>query len=308
VPGAAALNHGGRAVVGTISCPSAGNCGAAGIFSTSPGDDQGFVVSQTHGTWGTAREIPGFAALNRGGNAAVWSQSCPSAGNCTAGGLYTNADRQFQAFVVDEANGRWGAAREVPGTRALNRGGYAGVRSVSCPSPGNCSAVGFYLDASRHYQAFVADEVHGRWDTAQEAPGTGALNQGGSAQLQSVSCASAGDCSAGGGYLDGRGHSQAFVAGESNGTWKPAETVPGTTALNQGGKAAIASVSCALAGACSAGGYYTDSFGRQEAFVVSKTSGIWGIAQELPNISGLNYGYSSVTSVSCPSPEHFGAL
>jgi hypothetical protein len=49
------------------------------------------------------------------------------------------------------------------------------------------------------------------WGTAEEVPGTAALNQGGSAQITSVSCAAAGNCSAGGDYTDSSGHQQAFV-------------------------------------------------------------------------------------------------
>jgi hypothetical protein len=68
---------------------------------------------------------------------------------------------------------------------------------------------------------------------------------------------------------DGPGNVQAFVAGETNGTWGKAEEVPGTAALNQDGRAAISSVSCASAGRCSAVGYYANSAGDQ-AFVVSE--------------------------------------
>jgi hypothetical protein len=39
-----------------------------------------------NGTWRTAREIPGIAALNQG-DAQVNAVSCASAGNCSAGGL-----------------------------------------------------------------------------------------------------------------------------------------------------------------------------------------------------------------------------
>ena len=49
------------------------------------------------------------------------------------------------------------------------------------------------------------------WGTAQEVPGTEALNQGGNAQIASVSCAAAGNCSAGGDYTDSSGHGQVFV-------------------------------------------------------------------------------------------------
>jgi len=38
------------------------------------------------GSWGKAVEVPGLAALNTGGDAAVTSVSCPSAGDCAAGG------------------------------------------------------------------------------------------------------------------------------------------------------------------------------------------------------------------------------
>ena len=48
--------------------------------------------------------------------------SCASAGNCSAGGYYTDGAGHEQAFVVSEVNGTWGTAIEVPGTAALNAG------------------------------------------------------------------------------------------------------------------------------------------------------------------------------------------
>ena len=45
----------------------------------------------------------------------------------------------------------------MPGTSTLNKGGNDGVDAVSCASAGNCSAGGYYTDASGHTQAFVAD-------------------------------------------------------------------------------------------------------------------------------------------------------
>jgi len=61
----------------------------------------------------------------------------------------------------------------------------------------------------------VVGQVNGAWRTAIEVPGTPALNQGGSAGIAAVSCASAGNCSAGGSYADGSGHGQAFVDSET---------------------------------------------------------------------------------------------
>ena len=39
--------------------------------------------------------------------------------------------------------GTWRTAREVPGTAALNQGGYAVADPVSCRSAGSCGARGF---------------------------------------------------------------------------------------------------------------------------------------------------------------------
>jgi hypothetical protein len=193
--------------------------------------------------------------------------SCASAGNCSAGGYYTIPSfGHFAAFVISQVQVRWGTAQVVPGT-----GSYAVVQSVSCAAAGDCSAGGYYKDSSGNIQAFVVGQVHGTWGKAKEVPGTATLNTGGFAVVNSISCAAAGNCSAAGGYETSRAHQQAFVVSQVHGTWTKAKEVPGTATLNAGGNAAVNEVSCAAAGNCSAGGYYTDSSGHQQAFMVSQT-------------------------------------
>ena len=126
------------------------------------------------GSWGRAIEVPGLAALDKVGGAVVVSVSCGSAGNCAAGGDYWDHGR-YLGFVVSEANGRWGRAIEVPGLGALDAGAYpgdggAGVVSVSCGSAGNCAAGGSYLDQQRHSQGFVVSETNGRWAGRSRCP------------------------------------------------------------------------------------------------------------------------------------------
>jgi hypothetical protein len=229
VPGTAILNKGGGgAWVASLSCTSPGDCSAGGSYVGN--SRQAFVVDETKGKWGNAKEVPGTAILNKGGNAGVDSLSCASRGDCSAGGRYSDASGKTQAFVVDETEGKWGKAIEVPGTATLHKGGNgglspgAGVASLSCASAGSCSAGGSYVDASDHSQAFVVDETKGKWGNAKEVPGTAKLNKEGSAGVYSVSCASAGSCSAGGWYSD----SQAFVVDETNGKWGKAQEVPRT--------------------------------------------------------------------------------
>ena len=57
----------------------------------------------------------------------------------------------------------------------------------------------------------MVSQVNGTWGKAEQVPGTAALNKGNAAVINSVSCASAGSCGAGGSYTDGSGHRQAFV-------------------------------------------------------------------------------------------------
>ena len=120
---------------------------------------QAFVASEANGAWRKAIEVPGPAALNKGGDARVVSVSCASAGNCAAVGGYNGR-------LGPHARRSWPARRTAPGARRsrcpagpLNRGGSAGVLSVSCASAGNCAAGGSYTDRSGHTQAFVASQT-----------------------------------------------------------------------------------------------------------------------------------------------------
>ena len=300
LPGTAVLNGGGDASVRGLSCRAPGYCSAGGYYTDHSGHRQAFVANEINGTWGNALEIPGTPALNAGGDGSVESISCASAGNCSAGGFYKDRSSHFQAFIENEIKGIWGTAHEVAGTAALNAGGSGSVRDLSCASAGNCSAGGYYTDHSSHRQSFVVNETNGTWGNALEIPGTAALNAGGDARITSFSCVSAGNCSAGGFYKDGSTHFQAFVANEIKSVWGTAHEVPGTPALNAGGNASVRDLSCASAGNCSAGGYYTDHSSHRQSFVVNETNGTWGNALEIPGTAALNAGGDdTVESLSC---------
>ena len=302
VPGTAAPGTG--AMIWSVSCASAGNCGAGGSFTAGSASSQrAFVVNEVNGTWSPVVMVPGMAARS-GGSAQVNSVSCASAGNCSAGGEYTDTTGAQQAFVVDEANGHWQNAIEVPGTEILNTGRTASVHSVSCAAPGNCIAGGSYMQNGLGQQAFVASEVNGAWHTAELVPGSAKLNKGGGGVITSVSCTAPGNCGAGGSYNDASGASQALVVTQVNGVWRSAIEVPGTQALNKGGNATVNKVSCPSTGNCTAvGAFAVGPYPRQQAFVVSEVNGTWGTAVVLPGTKALNYGGSATAkSVSCASP------
>ncbi len=304
VPGIAALNWGGAvADLLVISCASTGNCSAGGTYTDLAKNTQAFVVNETNGMWGTAIEVPGYAALNSGGtNSQLYALSCSSPGNCAAGGAYQDTSTHLQSFVVNETNGTWGTAIEVPGTAALNADGGAIMTSIACSSTGNCAGAGVYADSSANIQTYVVNETNGTWGTAVEMPGLAALNSGGYGLPVQISCSSAGNCGVGGSYTDSSNNTQAFVENETNGTWGGAIEIPGTVQLNAGGAAIVFSIDCNSSGGCSAGGYYTDSSNNDQAFVENETSGIWGTAVEVSGTAALNIGGSAgVLALACGS-------
>ncbi len=274
-------------------------CTGLALISAAAGCGQPAAV-RAAGSWGRAIEAPGLGALNTGGHAQVTSVSCASPGNCAAGGSYRDRHRHDQGFVAIEKNGRWGAAIEVPGLGVLNTGGNADINEVWCAAAGNCVAGGSYRDSHRHDQGFVAVERRGRWGKAIEVPGLGALNTGRSqyiadASVSSVSCATAGNCAAGGYYVNRHNKVQAFVADERHGRWGKAIEVPGLGTLNVGGFAGVNTVSCGSAGNCAAGGSYANDVAIRDAggpFVVTERGGRWRKAVALPADGEVN-------SISC---------
>ena len=59
------------------------------------------MVIERDGVWANAFPVPGLMTLNRGGNAAVDSVSCPSTGDCAAGGGYIGRSALHQGFVTE---------------------------------------------------------------------------------------------------------------------------------------------------------------------------------------------------------------
>jgi hypothetical protein len=306
VSGTAALNAGGNSEFYDVSCVSGAACSGGGYYTDASGDQQGYVASETNGAWGSAKKVPGLTALNTGGSAQVQYVSCASAGNCAAGGTYYAGSAVSEPFAVTQSGGTWGKAEEIPGIGALNYG-QAGLNGLSCGSAGNCTAVGSYQDSAGNIQAWLATEVNGTWGNAEEVPGTAALDSDGFAVTDAVSCASAGNCSAGGWYT--ATHIAAFVVTETDGVWGNAKAVPGLAAIDTSNYSQLWTISCGSAGNCSAGGFYwNDSEGGQEAFVVTQTKGTWGKAKEVPGTEALNVNGGGVTGdVSCSSAAHCAA-
>ena len=300
VPGTGALNVTGQARIGPISCPAAGYCTAAGLFSDKAGHNESFLAGESKGKWGTARRVPGLAKLDLGGQDYVNVVSCAARGYCSAGGNYIDGAAQVQSYVAGQSTGRWGSAKEIPGLGKLNGGGQSSIDTLACAARGACTGGGTYKDAAGHFQAFVVSERKGRWGTAVPARGVAALNSGGSAAISAISCSSPGNCQAGGFYTDAAGRGQPFTLAQAGGHWAKAQPVRGAAKLNAGGDAEINSLSCAAPGSCTAAGYYSPALHQQAPMLVQETKGKWGAAQKVPGAAKLSVnGHAELLDVSC---------
>ena len=302
----------------SVSCPSAGNCTAVGSYLDSSPSFQGLLLSETGGTWGTGVEVS-LPADNQGsGGGFLNSVSCASAGNCTAVGYYYAPSPIYslsRGLLVSETAGSWAAGVEAPlPANAATDITTSDVGSVSCASPGDCTAVGTYSDNSDTTEGLLLTETAGSWATGVEASlpanaATGGLGSsfvfyGGSVlPLSSVSCAAPGDCTAVGSYPDSSGNMQGLLLTETGGTWAagveaalPADAATSPQGVN------LDSVSCASAGNCDAAGSYGVSTGGGAPLVLTETAGSWatGVEPSVPaNASPASF--VSISSVSCAS-------
>jgi hypothetical protein len=318
VPGLAALDKGqnpcvnqaisacASASVTAISCWGAGGCVAGGHFTDRDQHLQAFVARERKGRWGKAEEVPGTAALNKGGNAQVGQLSCARTSVCVAVGTYTGRGGGGQWFTATQRNGRRGSAVPVPVPPLTG----AGINAVWCAPGGLCVAGGSFTDSGGARQDWVATQTRGRWRSALEVPGTAALSVGGDASIDAVTCTSAGNCAAAGNFASGTSITsdllpplQPFVVTETKGKWGAAQEVPGIQAMTPGLWADTTSIACPSAGNCTAAGNYQDGVpetcqgpvdGCSAVFVVNERHGTWGHVTLVRDV-----GY--VLSLTCPA-------
>ncbi len=334
VPGLAALPgySGTTGRFTDLSCSSAGNCGAGGSYATAKGS-RAFLVNDAHGTWRKAEEVPGLARLGAR-SSTLGSVSCPSAGNCGATGNYTGTHGNLVPFVVSEKRGAWGNAEDVPGLAKLNTAGYADLSRVSCPSAGNCVAVGFY--SAQHGKEedtgpVAVIEKNGKWGKARAFPRIIAHSPYHDAYFADVWCDPITYCLVSGGSQVSPNGDAGFFINEVNGVWGPipaygAQPGPGLSPTQHGGMATFGNaaehgntaassddtMSCFSPGNCVVGGNYNDGGNPEDSqpLVVTETNGKWGGGQTLPGVAALsaNSAIAYLTGLRCRSVGNCSAV
>jgi hypothetical protein len=285
VPGLSDLNAFGDIAVTALSCASPGDCAVGGQYQDENGVSQPFVADSLRGTWGDAHALTKVSVDPL--TAVVTSLSCTKPGDCAAGVTLPatvtlpNGSSQIigQAFVADETGGTWSAPQRV---KALPAGQPSEITSLSCWSPANCMAGGFFTSGVAH--ALLVAEIGGTWRDGVEVPGItgipGFNAVTGNAQVLSVSCAAADACTAAGTYPDQSGRFQAFVTDQRGGTWRT-QSVPGSLDLGIRESDKSPLVSCGAPGECGLSSPYGGSPGHQRIFAAAETGGAWGSADDV---------------------------
>jgi hypothetical protein len=286
----------GQGGIQAMACASKGYCAAVGFYQGPGFSTHSYVVIEKKGTWGKIRLInTGPLGKTGAGSDVIGWISCPSAGDCAAGGEYQNSNNAIVPFVVNEKNGTWGKANKISGVSALNGNLDAQITSMSCASAGNCVVGGNYQNSteSQNNQPFVVAEKNGAWGKAQDVPGTASLtiSQG---DVTSLSCTPAGTC-LGVGYYQVTS-ATGFVITEHNGTWGTEHAIPG---LSPFANAGIGLVSCAPAGTCTVAGDGV-SPSNNDLFSISEKKGNWGSVRLIPGTAVAGQGFDTV-ALSCPA-------
>lgn len=309
----------------SVSCSSAGNCFAAGRYMGSDRTLHPLLVAEHGGVWGTGTEpqLPANAATTYDPNqpgigGGLSLVSCPAAGSCTAVGSYSNksAGESDYPWVATEKGGSWktGAEARLPAGASVNgdltvgASPFFGFTGLSCPSAGNCTAVGGYESKEGSEEGLILREKNGVWSRAAKAPlpRHGVPNSEPNAfttPLASVSCAAADDCAAVGWYVVRGSHTfRGLLLGERNGTWKASALVLPRGARAPGG-VFLNSVACPSRGNCVAVGYYAGR-GKTHGLVVRERGGKWqrAVDASLPKgAAPASKAHTFLYSVSCPT-------
>ncbi len=298
----------------TLSCVKPGDCEASGAYSNASSQVEGLILNELNGVWKAPStiEAPVGAAFNPG--VELYGLSCAAVGYCAVAGTYQDAAGNGEALVANEVAGHWARAREVAlPTNATNTSQAAAIRSVDCPLPNNCSAVGTYEDnnsvASRN-QGFTLNEVGGVWRRAVEIQISAKPNFNPFVSMLQLACASAGNCVGVGSFIDANDVTQGLLVDQVRGAWRPGVELAVPLAASAYAGATLSEVTCLKQSSCSVFGTFYSSTGAEEGLAASESNGAWSRASELtmPANAGANphvflYGFDGIA---CPSSGNCG--
>jgi hypothetical protein len=293
LPGNAMLSDP-QAFLQSVACTAVGSCVAVGRYLDASGATQGLMEQLSSGIW-TASEValPGDAvATGSNAYAQLSAVACPSAGSCTAVGLYSPSAGGEQALIDTQVGaGNWStAAAPLPAAASGSQ-----FLSLACPVSGSCVAAGTYLVAGQ-YLGLVDTLSGGVWTGSTLPVPTGTSSMASIANNDlSVSCPSAGSCVIAGTTFDG--NYEGLLDTLSAGTWTAtAVATPGGPSTD----VQLTSVACTDPNTCVATGL-DQVAGVEQGLIETLASGTW-TPSVAPTPAGTPAGANiEMYNVACPS-------
>jgi hypothetical protein len=289
----------------SVSCPSVGGCAAAGYYLDNSGHQQGLLLSESSGVWaGAELAVPAVATIT---SVFLQSVSCGSAGNCGVAGFYMNSSGGSRGLVATEVSGVWAPATEIDSPVDAGNPPDDALGSISCPAPGDCTAVGNYADSAGGADALFVSESAGSWGTANAAALPAGAAASGYALVSSISCWSPGDCAAAGAYSDTFGDRIGLLDAQQNGSFASAVRVPLPGDAGVSATAGLVSVSCPAPGACAAVGEESNGIGTVP-MLASQNGGTWTSTSVGLPAGSADIPTAHFEAVTCVSPGNCDAV
>jgi hypothetical protein len=260
-----------------VSCTAADQCMAVGDYANPAGARP--LAEQWSGKTWSILPTPSPAGTQAASLAGV---SCVTADDCVAVG--TSFNGTDNVTLAESWNGKtWSIAPTPNGPGA--QGSF--LSAVSCPSAGQCAAVGYYATSA------ATDTLAETWSSkGWSITKTPNVAGSGYTTLTGVSCPAVNKCVAVGGYTTAP--SPLAIAETWNGSTWAIKTLP-----SPAGAAGTfpQAVSCSSATACTAvGNYYNGADNVPLAQTLTGTT--WSV-KAVPAPAGAFYG--SLNAVSCPA-------
>ena len=277
----------------SFRCSSVGTCTILGSYLGSGDVEQLFYDVERNGTWQTPQAVTGLPAVTKGTNPFLFegprwtATSCGNAASCVGVGVDLTSSTSAVPFMVTETAGAWAVTLSEPGSTLS---GGPELTTVSCPSPGNCVAMGRVSGANQTQEVFTVPELSGTWGEPELLPSPAALSTAKGdlkgAYVQGLTCKNDNTCAVTGQITLAGVNSEPFVMSKVHGAWKPAEKLPGFATLAKlvppGGYFYIGvdAPTCPTPTTCIVVGtypvdYQQDFFGDASSFVLTSRSGVW---------------------------------
>ena len=303
-----AVRAGGDAVLDAVACPSAAGCVVTGQTAV-PGGAAALLDVESAGSWHNVTvPLPADASATAP-DASLSAVTCAAAGTCVAVGSYASTKGEQQALLVVESSGVWADVVVPLPADASTTAASNALAAVACSGATSCAATGSYVTGGGAQQALLVTSTSSTWSDVVVPLPAGASTTAASNALDTVSCAAAGGCVAGGSYVDASTNHQALLVTSMSGSWTSATAPLPADASAAPTLNSLSSVACASTTSCVAVGVYQDATGYQKPLLESWSAGTWSaIGAPLPPDAETVEPFDTFDAVSCPAVDECVAV